>query len=148
MAQAKCRSGAAGPAEPLPSASLGEFIRGEGSFWMQVLREEPETKCRQTKPLPRVLLCWGFFLDRGRLGSFVCLFMVCFFPSLFYAYLLNHHNCNYCIDIVLNYLFFSYRLCTGKVKGSKGAKYGRKCFSQEQFCGIRTNASVYIIGDI
>jgi len=40
--QAKCRSGAADPAETLLSASQGKFIHGEGCFWMQVLSEEPE----------------------------------------------------------------------------------------------------------
>lgn len=28
---------------------------------MQVLREEPVTKYQQTKLVPRVLVCWGFF---------------------------------------------------------------------------------------
>lgn len=54
-----------------------------------------------------VVLFVSLFLHGGGLGGFVCLFMIWFFPGLFYGYLLNYHNCNYCIDIVLNYLFFS-----------------------------------------
>lgn len=61
QAQAKCRSGAAGPTETLLCASQGKLTCGEGSFWMQVLREEPVTKYQQTKLVPRVLVCWGFF---------------------------------------------------------------------------------------
>lgn len=90
----------------------------EGFFCIQVLREKPESKCQKS------ILYQAFFF---------------FFPHHFYVYLGNDNNCHFLTQT-------TYFLVAGKGTNSKGTNYGCKCFSQEQFCGIRT--CVYIIGDI
>lgn len=116
QSQVKCRSSGAGCTKNLLSAHKGEFIR-------------------------RILLYTSFegkaWIKMSEINIVSRLFF--FSPHHFYVFLGNDNNCHFLTQT-------TYLLVASKGKNSKGTNYGCKCFSQEQFCGIRT--CVYIIGDI